>query len=142
MKVRGSHSRLPLVSLLFGLLLVFSLHAATPQNADRRDNDPLLLGNPSDAIASLLLSENLLEERQQYSLSYNRTKGVPIGWLGISKDRLGECRAPASATRRDSLSRGCGGYPETPSPTVDTSGGTWVLLKTGRTRNPNTERPS
>ncbi|MHC5778921.1 DNA/RNA non-specific endonuclease [Nostoc sp.] len=59
----------------------------------------LLLGNPSNAIASVTNPDNYLIVRPQYALSYNRSKGIPNwaswqlnkSWLG-STDRQNNFR--------------------------------------------------
>jgi endonuclease G len=59
-------------------------------------NEHLTLGNPSNAVADVLNSNNYLMEKPQYVLSYNREGGIPnwVSWH-VSKDWLG------SAPRQD-----------------------------------------
>ncbi len=61
-------------------------------NAPSPDEDPLLLGNPTNATADVANEENYLLVRPQYSLSYSRSKGEPnwvawrldSSWIGSS----------------------------------------------------------
>ena len=44
------------------------------------DNDPLLLGNPTNAVTSTSSPENYLKDNIYYKLAYSRSKGTPI-WV-------------------------------------------------------------
>ncbi len=46
------------------------------------DEDPLILGNPTNATADVANELNYLMQKPQYSLSYNRTRGEPnwVAW--------------------------------------------------------------
>ncbi len=46
-------------------------------NAPLPDEDPLILGNPSYATADIANENNYLMQKQQYSLSYSRSKATP-----------------------------------------------------------------
>lgn len=69
-------------------------------NAATVDDDPLALGNPSNATADTANENNYLMVKPQYSLSYSRTNGTPnwvawkldSTWLG-SADRQDDYRA-------------------------------------------------
>ena len=60
----------------------------TPPGVD--PNDPLGLGNPSGAIASVVSANNYLLVRPQYSLGYNNSRGTAtwVAWH-LSTDWLG-----------------------------------------------------
>ena len=72
-------------------------------NAPLPDEDPLLLGNPSNATADTNNPTNYLMIKPQYTLSYNRDKGTPnwvawrldTSWLG-SAARQDNYRADTS----------------------------------------------
>ena len=51
-------------------------------NAPLPNDDPLLLGNPSNATGDIANENNYLMEKPQYSLSYNRSKATPnwVAW--------------------------------------------------------------
>lgn len=51
-------------------------------NAPLPNDDPLLLGNPSNATADVTNENNYLMQKPQYSLSYNRSKATPnwVAW--------------------------------------------------------------
>ena len=51
-------------------------------NAPLPNEDPLLLGNPSNATADVAAENNYLMNKPQYSLSYNRSKATPnwVAW--------------------------------------------------------------
>jgi endonuclease G len=51
-------------------------------NAPLPDDDPLLLGNPSNATADVANENNYLMQKPQYTLSYNRSKATPnwVAW--------------------------------------------------------------
>ena len=51
-------------------------------NAPLPNDDPLLLGNPSNATANVANENNYLMQKPQYSLSYNRSKATPnwVAW--------------------------------------------------------------
>lgn len=59
---------------------------ATPPSAVIRDNDNLLMGNPSNA--TLADDNNYLLSRTAYTLSYNRSRGIPnwVSWHLYSGD--------------------------------------------------------
>lgn len=52
------------------------------------DDDNMLLGNPSDASASLVMANNYLMDKEYYQLSYNRDRGTPnwVSWHVSRKD--------------------------------------------------------
>lgn len=62
-------------------------------NAPLPNDDPLLLGNPSDATANVADENNYLMQKPQYTLSYNRQKATPnwvawrldSSWLGSAQ---------------------------------------------------------
>jgi endonuclease G len=51
-------------------------------NAPLPNDDPLLLGNPSNATANVANENNYLMQKPQYTLSYNRSKATPnwVAW--------------------------------------------------------------
>ncbi|MFZ1702602.1 MAG: DNA/RNA non-specific endonuclease [Pyrinomonadaceae bacterium] len=51
-------------------------------NAPLPNDDPLLLGNPSNATGDIANENNYLMQKPQYSLSYNRSKATPnwVAW--------------------------------------------------------------
>jgi DNA/RNA endonuclease G (NUC1) len=61
-------------------------------NAPLPDEDPLLLGNPSNATADIANENNYLMVKPQYSLSYNRSEATPnwaawrldSNWIGAN----------------------------------------------------------
>ncbi|MBZ0205956.1 MAG: hypothetical protein K8H89_06495 [Flavobacteriales bacterium] len=53
--------------------------ATTPPPAPA-PNDPLTMGNPSGAIASVVLANNYLIERPQFSLAYDNSRGT-ASWV-------------------------------------------------------------
>ena len=75
--------------------LTISLTISAPYPGE----EPLLLGNPSNATPNTANENNYLMEKPQYSLSYNRSKGEPnwvawrldTTWLG-SADRQNDFR--------------------------------------------------
>ncbi|RAJ82204.1 endonuclease G [Chitinophaga dinghuensis] len=52
------------------------------------DDDNLLLGNPTDAVAAIVSANNFLMDKGYYKLSYNRDRGTPnwVSWHISSKD--------------------------------------------------------
>jgi DNA/RNA endonuclease G (NUC1) len=56
-------------------------------NAPQPDEDPLLLGNPSNATADIANENNYLMVKPQYSLSYNRSKATP-NWVAWRLDSV------------------------------------------------------
>ncbi|MEO8072517.1 MAG: DNA/RNA non-specific endonuclease [Acidobacteriota bacterium] len=58
--------------------ITFSLTVSAPYPGE----EPLLLGNPSNATPDTANENNYLMEKPQYSLSYNRSKGEPnwVAW--------------------------------------------------------------
>ena len=62
----------------------------------KTDSPHLLLGNPSGATATVFTPNNYLIERPQYTLSYNRDKGIPnwVSWQ-LNKSWLGTLERPA-----------------------------------------------
>lgn len=58
-------------------------------------NPHLLLGNPSNATATVTTPDNYLITRPQYALSYNRNKGIP-NWTAwqLNKNWLGSLPRP------------------------------------------------
>ncbi|MBZ0205930.1 MAG: DNA/RNA non-specific endonuclease [Flavobacteriales bacterium] len=63
--------------------------ATTPPPAPA-PNDPLTMGNPSGAIASVVLANNYLIERPQFSLAYDNSRGT-ASWVAwhLSSEWLG-----------------------------------------------------
>lgn len=61
-----------------------------PQKVYEVDNNNLLLGNPSQATHSALVSTNYLMDKSQYTLSFNSTRNIPnwVSWH-IDKNDLG-----------------------------------------------------
>lgn len=55
------------------------------------DDDNMLLGNPSEAVASLVMANNYLMDKGYYKLSYNSEKGTPnwVSWH-VSRRDLGK----------------------------------------------------
>lgn len=51
-------------------------------NAPAAEDDPLVLGNPTNATTDILNENNYLMVKPQYSLSYNRANGTPnwVAW--------------------------------------------------------------
>lgn len=60
------------------------------EEAVRGDDDNLLLGNPSNATAAVVMANNYLMDKGYYTLSYNRDNGTPnwVSWH-ISSGDLG-----------------------------------------------------
>ena len=56
-------------------------------NAPQPDEDPLLLGNPSNASADIANENNYLMVRPQYSLSYDRSEATP-NWVAWRLDSV------------------------------------------------------
>jgi DNA/RNA endonuclease G (NUC1) len=56
-------------------------------NAPQPNEDPLLLGNPSNAAADIANENNYLMVKPQYSLSYNRSKATP-NWVAWRLDSV------------------------------------------------------
>ncbi|QJB30336.1 DNA/RNA non-specific endonuclease [Chitinophaga oryzae] len=58
------------------------------EEAVRGDDDNLLLGNPSNAAAAVVMSNNYLMDKGYYTLSYNRDNGTPnwVSWHISSRD--------------------------------------------------------
>ena len=52
-----------------------------PPPAAVGDNDPLLLGNPTQAVASASYPENYLKDNVYYKLAYSKSRGIPV-WVG------------------------------------------------------------
>jgi endonuclease G len=61
---------------------VVNLNVNITINAPLPDDDPLLLGNPSNAASNVADENNYLMQKPQYSLSYNRQKATPnwVAW--------------------------------------------------------------
>ncbi|NIG54372.1 DNA/RNA non-specific endonuclease [Chitinophaga sp. Cy-1792] len=84
------------------LTVVFSSNATTSPDAGSGskgastgnevagDNDNILLGNPSNAQAALVMPDNYLMDKGYYKLSYNRERGGPnwVSWH-VGSDDLG-----------------------------------------------------
>ena len=53
------------------------------------DNDPINLGNPTNAQPSASFPENYLKDNTYYKLAYSRTRGIPVwvAWHFQSEDR-------------------------------------------------------
>jgi len=72
-------------------------------NAPLPDEDPLLLGNPTNATSDVANENNYLMIKPQYSLSYNRSRAIPnwtawrldSSWIG-SADRQDDYRPDTS----------------------------------------------
>jgi endonuclease G len=62
--------------------IVISLNISAPPAGD----DPLILGNPSDATADVSNENNYLMIKPQYSLSYNRSRATP-NWVAWRLDQ-------------------------------------------------------
>src|SRR5436190_3209329 len=56
-------------------------------NAPQPDEDPLLLGNPSNATADVANENNYLMVKPQYSLSYDRSEATP-NWVAWRLDSV------------------------------------------------------
>ena len=56
-------------------------------NAPQPDEDPLLLGNPSNATADIANENNYLMVKPQYSLSYDRSEATP-NWVAWRLDSV------------------------------------------------------
>jgi endonuclease G len=56
-------------------------------NAPQPDEDPLLLGNPSNATADIANENNYLMVKPQYSLSYDRSEATP-NWVAWRLDTV------------------------------------------------------
>ncbi len=67
-----------------------------PVTTPPTDNDPLLLGNPTNAVNSESYPENYLKDNTYYKLAYSRSKATPI-WVGwhLQSEDLG------SSSRQD-----------------------------------------
>ncbi len=52
----------------------------TPNPTNVKDNDHLLLGNPSNAQTNIAMGDNYLLTRKQYALSYNKSRGT-ANWV-------------------------------------------------------------
>jgi endonuclease G len=63
----------------------------TPAPTNVKDNDHLLLGNPSNAQTNESMPDNYLLTRKQYALSYNRSRGGSnwVAWH-LNKDWKGD----------------------------------------------------
>jgi endonuclease G len=61
------------------------LNQAITINAPLPGDDPLILGNPSNATPNTANENNYLMEKPQYSLSYNRSKGT-ANWVAWRLD--------------------------------------------------------
>lgn len=69
------------------------------------ENDPLLLGNPTNAKTDVTLPENYLKDNSFYKLAYSKSRAIPVwvGWHLQSEDQ-------GSASRQDDF-RGDTGLP-------------------------------
>jgi endonuclease G len=78
----------------YGNTIVFQTGGAPP--TEPIDNDPLNLGNPTNAQPYPYFSENYLKNNNFYSLSYSQSRGTPV-WVGwhLQSEDLG------SAPRQD-----------------------------------------
>lgn len=83
-------------------------------NAPAAGEDPLLLGNPSDATTSVLDENNYLMEKPQYSLSYNRSNATP-NWVAWRLDTSWLGSAPRQNDYRPDPSLPAGWYQVTDS---------------------------
>lgn len=61
----------------------------TPPSIPVGDNDPLLPGNPTNAVTSTSSPENYLKDNGFYKLAYSQSRGIPVwvGWHLQSEDR-------------------------------------------------------
>ncbi len=78
-------------------------------NANFADEDPLLLGNPSDATPDIANENNYLMVRPQYTLSYNRSKGTS-NWVAWRLDSTWLGSAPRQDDYRPDSSLPAGWY--------------------------------
>lgn len=62
-------------------------------SASSQNDDPLLLGNPSNATSDISNENNYLMIKPQYTLSYNRSKATP-NWVAWKLDRSWLGNAP------------------------------------------------
>ncbi len=62
-------------------------------NAPLPDEDPLILGNPSNATSNIADENNYLMIKPQYSLSYNRSRAIP-NWVAWRLDSTWVGTAP------------------------------------------------
>jgi len=54
---------------------------ATPSLDPITENDPLLLGNPTNAQTNVLLSDNYLMDEKYYKVAYSSSRAIPV-WVG------------------------------------------------------------
>lgn len=78
-------------------------------NAPAAVDDPLLLGNPTNATTSIANENNYLITRPQYSLSYSRAKATP-NWVGWRLDSTWVGSAPRQNDYRPDTSLPAGWY--------------------------------
>lgn len=78
-------------------------------NANFAGEDPLLLGNPSDATPDIANENNYLMVRPQYTLSYNRSKGTS-NWVAWRLDSTWLGSAPRQDDYRPDPSLPAGWY--------------------------------
>lgn len=60
-----------------------------PVNPTLADNDPLLLGNPTEAATSVSMTQNYLIDQTYYKEAYNSVRGIPrwVAWHLQSEDQ-------------------------------------------------------
>lgn len=86
-----------------------TLNQAITINAPLPDEDPLVLGNPSNATANIANENNYLMVKPQYSLSYNRSKATP-NWVAWRLDSSWIGTAPRQDDYRPDPSLPAGWY--------------------------------
>ena len=64
------------------ILLTFAAVFAVGPNKNYSENDPLYLGNPTDAVEDISFDKNYLMVKPQYTLSYNSETLCPnwVAW--------------------------------------------------------------
>ncbi|MGE3465629.1 MAG: DNA/RNA non-specific endonuclease [Pyrinomonadaceae bacterium] len=78
-------------------------------NAPLPNDDPLLLGNPSNATGEIANENNYLMQKPQYSLSYNRSKATP-NWVAWRLDSTWIGTAPRQDDYRPDTTLPTGWY--------------------------------
>lgn len=78
-------------------------------NAPPTGEDPLLLGNPSNATADIVNENNYLMQKEQYSLSYSRANATP-NWVAWRLDSTWVGSAPRQNDYRPDPSLPAGWY--------------------------------
>ncbi|MDB5195908.1 MAG: sugar-non-specific nuclease NucA [Flaviaesturariibacter sp.] len=87
----------------------------TPSLEPITENDPLYLGNPTNAQTNVLLSDNYLLDEKYYKVAYSSSRSIPV-WVGwhLQSDDF-----PGTASRQDDFR----GNPKLPS--------NWYRVETG-----------